>query len=251
MIIDVHAHLGWDYTFEEEFPKDLLVDKMDKHGVDVQIVQPGTTHNLSDAKLQHDAIASLIKEYPGRFLGMANPNPHLGGSEYEDEISRCVEELGFVGIKLHTYSTAVHPNSSLGRKVFNAARKYGIPVMVHTGSGMPFASPVNLIGVASDYSDVKIIMAHCGTMLLADETSAALASCPNIYGDTSWSAGYLIRNWIRTYGNRMMLASDLGENLETELAKIRTWGFTEEEKESMLEKTAVKVFNLMDKLKGR
>lgn len=244
MIIDVHVHLGWDYTFEEDFPRELLVNKMNNHGVDIQIVQPGTTHNLADARRQHNAIHELCRSYPGRFYGMANPNPHLDGSQYEDEISRCVEDLGFMAIKLHTYATAVHPNSTLGRKVFSAARKYQIPVMVHTGSGMPFASPVNLIGVAADYPDVKIIMAHCGTMLLADETAAAFASCPNIYGDTSWTAGYLIRNWIRAYGPRMMLASDQGDNLETELAKIRTYGFTADEQTSMLETVAIEVFNL-------
>ena len=116
--------------------------------------------------------------------------------------------------------------------------------MVHTGSGMPFASPVNLIGIAKEYPDVKIIMAHCGMSLLADEAAEALASCPNIYGDTSWTKGYLIRKWVRKYGPRMMLASDHAENIGTELAKIRTYGFTEDEQKSIFEKTAVEVFTL-------
>lgn len=244
MIIDVHTHLGWDFTFEEDFRLDSLLYKMHDYQVDIQIVQPGVTHNLSGAIQQHDAIAKLCRSYSGHFFGMANPNPHLEGTAYEDEIRRCVEELGFVAVKLHPYACAVHPNSKAGRKVFDIARKCGIPVMVHTGSGMPFASPVNLIDVAKEYSDVKIIMAHCGMSLLVDEASEAFSSCPNIYGDTSWTKGYLIRRWVRKYGPRLMLASDHAENIGTEIAKIRTYGFTEAEQVSIFETTAVEVFKL-------
>lgn len=243
MIIDVHCHLGWDYTFEENFPKELLVDKLGM--VDIQIVQPGTTHTLQDAREQHDAIAALCAEYPGRFFGMAAPNPHLPGSQYEDEIKRCVEELGFTGIKLHAFAAAVSPNSAAGHKVFDQARKHGIPVMVHTGTGLPFAGPVALIRAAGEYPDVDIIMAHCGFMMLADEAEAALAARPNIYGDSSWTGGYLLRDWIRRYGHRFMLASDHAQNLGTELAKIRTFGFTDLEQESILAATALKVFHLL------
>lgn len=244
MIIDVHCHLGYDYTFDEEFPLVQLLYKKDFLGVDVQIVQPGVTHDLEGAVEQHNAIDALCKAHPGHFFGMANPNPHLSGTKYEDEIARCVEELGFVGVKLHTYAAAVHPGSAAGRRVFDAARKYGIPVMVHTGSGMPFASPTNLIDVAKDYPDVKVVMAHCGMSMLTDEAGQAFAACPNIYGDTSWTKGYLIRRWVRKFGPRVMLASDLAENTGTELAKIRTYGFTPEEQRAVFETTALEVYRL-------
>lgn len=247
MIIDVHTHLGWDFTFDEAFPLEKLIEKMKKHDV-VQIVQPGTTHDVYGAREQHDEIDKLCKSYPDKIFGMAAPNPHLEDKKYQDEISRCVEELGFVGIKLHTYAAAVHPNSKCGRKVFDAAQKNRVPVMVHTGSGLPFAAPINLIPVARDYPDIKIIMAHCGTMLLADEAATAFSLCPNIYGDTSWTAGYLLLNWIRAYGKRIMFASDLADNFDTELSKIRTHGFTDEEQESIYKTTAFEVFNLQGKI---
>lgn len=248
MIIDIHAHLGWDYTFEIDFTKKQLLDKIENYDVDVQIVQPGATHDLSTAMIQHDVIAELCRSYPGLFFGMANPSPHLSTAEYEEEIRRCVEDLGFVAIKLHPYASAVHPDSKAGRKAFECARKYDIPLMVHTGSGMPFASPTNIINVAGEYADVKVIMAHCGMSLLADEASEAFSRCPNVYGDTSWTKGYLIRRWVRTYGPRMMLASDHAENMGTELAKIKTWGFTEDEKQNILASTAISVFKLENRL---
>ena len=98
MIIDVHAHLGLDHTFDEDFLRADLEAKIAEHAVDVQIVQPGTCHTLDDARAQHDAIAALCRERPGRFLGMANPSPHLPPDAYRAEVRRDVENAQRMGI---------------------------------------------------------------------------------------------------------------------------------------------------------
>lgn len=213
MIIDVHSHLGVDFSFDEAYPEEELLKKMEA-GCDVQIVQPGATHTLADAARQHDAIAALCGKYPGRFFGMANPSPHLPGAEYEDELARCVRELGFVAVKLHTLASAAHPALRAGRRVFGAARALGIPVMVHTGA-CGFASPIHLLGVAKEFKDVRIVMTHGGEIALAEECAAVLSACPNVYGDTSWVPGFTVRNWTRAYGHRMMFASDMGPGIFT------------------------------------
>jgi predicted TIM-barrel fold metal-dependent hydrolase len=80
--------------------------------VDVQIVQPGTCHDLRTVRGQHhDAIAGLCAEFPGRFFGMANPSPHLPPEVYADEVARCFLELGFTSIKLHPMAHGVNPAS--------------------------------------------------------------------------------------------------------------------------------------------
>jgi len=244
MIIDVHAHLGWDFTFDENFTKEELINKLNNSNIDIQIVQPGTCHSLSTVKAQHDAIDKLCREFPGHFFGMANPSPHLDSKIYISEISRCIEELGFIAIKIHPLASGVNPNSKSGRKAFNAARKYKVPIMIHTGTGIPFAGPVNIIELAKEYCDVKIIMAHCGQIILANEAAAVFNLCPNVYGDTSWTPGFIIKNWIKKYGHRFMLGSDHEDNLITELTKIRTVGLTKDEQESIFENTSMDVFNI-------
>jgi predicted TIM-barrel fold metal-dependent hydrolase len=244
VIVDVHVHLGFDYTFDEDFTRDELVEKIESWDVDVQIVQPGTCHDLQRVREQHDNIASLCREYPKKFYGMANPSPHLPADQYDDEIRRCVEKLGFVAMKLNTIAHGVNPNTKSGRKAFEAAQRHGIPLMVHTGAGVPFAGPVNLIGLAGEYPDVKIIMAHCGMMLLANEAAAVFNACDNVYGDSSWTPGFYIKNWLREYGHRFMLGTDHADNTGTELAKIRTVGLTSGEQESVLGRTAAGVFTL-------
>jgi predicted TIM-barrel fold metal-dependent hydrolase len=242
MIIDVHAHLGVDFSFDDTYPEDELIRKME-NGCNVQIVQPGATHTLKDAALQHDAIAELCRKHPGRFFGMANPNPHLPRTEYEQEMERCVKKLSFVAVKLHTLACGVHPALKAGRMVIETARELGIPVMVHTGA-CGFASPINLLGVAKEFSGVKIVMAHGGEIALAEECAAVLSVCPNVYGDTSWVPGFTIRTWLRAFGHRMMFASDMPDNYGTELSKMKTCGLNKDEQDGVFWRTAVDVFGL-------
>ena len=244
MIIDVHAHLGLDLTFDEDFPRDELLAKIAEHAVDVQIVQPGTCHTLAQVRAQHDAIAALCAERPGRFLGMANPSPHLPPDEYRAEVRRCVAELGFVAIKLHPLAHGVRPGSRAGREAFLAAREHGVPLMVHTGAGYPFAAPIELLPLAGEFADVSVIMAHMGQVTYAVEAAAVLAACPNVYGDTSWSPGHLLAGWYRRFGPRLMLGTDQADNTATELAKIRTCGLTATEQDEILGGTAARLFGL-------
>jgi hypothetical protein len=244
MIVDVHCHFGWDYTYDEDFTKSPLVEKMKTPGIDVQIVQPGTCHDLESVGRQHDAVAGLCGEFPGRFFGMANPSPHLPPNVYAGEIARCVRELGFVAIKLHPMAHGVNPDSQSGRKVFDAARSHGVPVMVHTGSGAPFADPISLYRIAKEYPDVKIVMAHSGMLVFSDNAARVYEACPNVYGDSTWTPGFLIKSWTRSYGPRFMFASDVADNTAAEMEKIKTCGLSEDEQRQVFAATAVSVFNL-------
>lgn len=235
MIIDVHAHLGWDCVFDEDFTEQEQLEKHRRYGISKTILQPGTCHDLETVMEQHDAIASMIKRFEGQFCGMSNPNPHLKDSLYEGEVRRCIEDMGFVGIKLHPFAHAVNPCSKDGRKVFMLADKLCVPVMVHTGPGIPFANPSNLIPLAEEYGNVKIIMAHCGLGISSGEVTIVMKRCSNVFADISWTAGFQIRHWVSEFGaHRFMFGSDHADNAGTELEKIRTCGLTKEEQEWIL-----------------
>lgn len=243
MIIDVHAHLGWDYVFDEHFTLEEQLKKHEDFGIDRTILQPASCHDLASVMQQHDAIAAAARAYPGRFYGMANPNPHLPAAVYEKELRRCVEELGFVGVKIHTFAHAVHPCGHAGTRVLELARKLGLPVMVHTGAGIPFANPSNLVEAAARYPDVTIIMAHSGMMIMAGETIAALRQHGNLYADTTWTAGFNIKRWADELGaHRLLFGTDHADNAGTELAKLRTIGLTEEQQAEIAGRSAERLF---------
>jgi len=245
MIIDAHAHLGYDYAFEEDSTLEDLLAGIEKNRIDVTIVQPGTVFDLRTVAKQHNAIAALARKMPSRIFGMANPNPHLPSSKYNKEIERCIEDLGFVGVKLHPLGHAVNPCQPAGKKVFEAARKLEIPVMVHTGTGIPWALPSTLIEVAMDYPDLDIILAHSGSAIFRNEAALAARLCPRIYLETSWMPTTAIHSFVKTLGaDRIMFGSDVAKNVATELEKFRSIGLTEEELKWCLGGTAAKVFKL-------
>lgn len=246
MIIDVHSHLGWDYVFDEAFTKEEQLTKHKQFAVTQTILQPASCHDLESVREQHNAIAAMTIEFPGEFYGMSNPNPHLRDDLYEDEVRRCIEQLGFVGIKLHTFAHAVHPASRDGLKVFKLARKLNVPVMIHTGAGIPFANPSNLIPVAEEFSDVNMVIAHCGMMVMAGETALAMGRCENIYADITWTGGFMLRHWAEELGaHRFMFGTDHADNTGTELAKLATCGLKEDQVEWMLHKTARSIYRLI------
>lgn len=133
MIIDSHAHLGYDYVFDEESNEEDLQYYYKKYKIYGAIIQPFISRPyVKDTVDIHDRIYKFCKSSPGRFWGMASINPHFTPEDYEKEAKWCVEELGFVGIKITPIAHAVHPSSKVGIHVFEMARYLNVPVMVHT-----------------------------------------------------------------------------------------------------------------------
>ena len=131
MIIDVHAHLGWDYVFDADFTAEELLESQARNGLDATIVQPGSTHAIEQARAQHDAIAALARAHPGRFYGMANPSPHLPAAEYRAELERCVKSLGMRGVQLGSHVNGKNLDDAGIFAVLEAAQELGAAVFVH------------------------------------------------------------------------------------------------------------------------
>jgi hypothetical protein len=47
VIIDAHAHLGADEVFDEDFTEEELLESQARNGIQVTLVQPGTTASLT------------------------------------------------------------------------------------------------------------------------------------------------------------------------------------------------------------
>jgi predicted TIM-barrel fold metal-dependent hydrolase len=245
MIVDAHAHLGLDEVFDEDFTEAALLASQREHGITATLVQPATVHNLSGVQRQHDAVADLVRRYPGRFYGVANPNPHLPGDEYEREVRRCVEDLGFKALKLHPLAHAVNPTGRHGLRVFDVAVALRIPLIVHTGVGIPWAAPALLEPLATAHPELKIVLAHAGGMIMAGEAGQLAERHANVYLECSWMGGFMVRAWVRQLGaGRVLFGSDHAENAATELTKFRSLGLNAEQLNAVLGGTAASIFGL-------
>lgn len=242
-IVDAHAHLGRCRIFDLEVTEKDLIGAMDRGGIDAAIVMPFP--GADNPKKVHDDIANLSTKYQGRIFGMVNMSPHIDPEEYWTEAYRCIRNLGFVGIKLHTVGHAVNPLSQDANLIFQAARELGVPVMVHSGPGIPFALPSHLIPKAREFSDVKIIVAHAGFIFFTGEAWIAAKECPNIYLETSWLFPDDIYWLVTTLGaHRVMMGTDLPKNVRPTLIMVEEAGLNEDQKKQVLGQTAIEVFNL-------
>ena len=159
-VIDTHAHLGECCVFGLFATEEEMVLRMDQNDIDATIVQPYP--GAKDFRKRHDEIAALCAKHPGRFFGLASLSPHIGPERYRREVERCVKELKFVGLKLHTIGHGVNPLSEDGNLVFETAHDLGVPAMVHTGAGIPFSLPALCIPAALKYPGLNIVLAHAG-----------------------------------------------------------------------------------------
>lgn len=246
MVIDAHAHLGYDVVFDEEQTEQELLDAYNEYEVDGAIIQPFICRPyIEDTAAIHDRIAKFCKDNPGRFWGMISINPHFRPADYEKEAERCAKQLGFVGIKIATIAHAVSPSSKDGFHVFEVAKMLNLPVMIHTGIGTPFADPMSAWKVIEAFQEVKTVIAHAGSGLMVQQATLLAQKFDNVYLETSWLPGPYCSNMLKTVGaSKLMFSSDLYNNLPLEIVKYKKIVKSKSDYERIMAGTAIEVFGL-------
>jgi uncharacterized protein len=244
-IIDAHIHLGECRVFGLDVSEQEILDGMDRNGINAAIIQPFP--GCREYRTTHDRIANMASKYPQRVFGLCSLSPHRDRNEYETEVERCVKQLGFVALKLHTIGHAVLPLTEDGMTAFETAATLGIPLMVHTGTGIPFAQPSLCLPAAKKFPHLTIILAHAGFTVVSAEAQIFASEYENIYLETSWCTSLDIGWMVRSLGSeRVMFGSDLPSNMSSELAKYRSLELDGNSLEAVLAGTARKVFRLRD-----
>lgn len=244
MIVDAHQHLGDCRVFDAVVDEQEVVGCIARHGLAHVLAMPFP--GARDPHAVHDRIAALGERTDGAVRGIVNVTPHQDAGAYRAEAERCVRELGFVALKLHTIGHAVEPGSRDGRHVFATAAALGVPVMIHTGgAGEPFASPAHCLPLARAHPDVTVVLAHAGMGVATRQAGIVAAECPNVVLETSWCP-VLDTAWLVSElgAERVMLGSDAIDNVPVELAKFDALGLTDAALARCLGGTAAEVFGL-------
>jgi len=172
MIIDSHAHVGYETRTQYQRPKDLL-ETMNASGIDRCVVfpfGPEFSKNQSYSKI-NEAMAGLLSNK--RFIPFGRIN-QLSKDMFSE--AENISSLGLKGIKLHTHRESLKWHGPLFRKM----DKFDLPLIIHTGNNynsdvrhlrnVPFSSP--------------IIIAHGGKDRVLDAIDLVNSSS-NIYIETS------------------------------------------------------------------
>jgi predicted TIM-barrel fold metal-dependent hydrolase len=222
----------------------MQIENQAKWGIDISIVLP-IPKSPGGPAAAHDQIHGLCRDNPGRFYGVLDLDPSMSDDAYWQEAERCVKQLGFVGVKLHTYFHPCNPLSPFVDKVFEMARQFDIPVIVHTGLISTFGLPSLQVQRAKEFPSVRIILAHMGYNSYTAEAVIAAQLCENIYLESSWTGPGRVKEAIKKLGSeRVMMGADQLINMPWELAKIRNIGLNDTELDDVLGRTAAKVFRL-------
>jgi|YelNatPaOPRAMG01_1025707.scaffolds.fasta_scaffold03574_10 predicted TIM-barrel fold metal-dependent hydrolase len=246
VIIDTHFHLGPCRVFGLNVTEEQVIKNLTDVGITAMILQPFPGAYPQPPNHLHSRIAELSRKYEGQIFGMVSINPHvLEPDEWKREARKWIKDYGFVGIKVHTAGHAVNLGTKDAEMMFELANELEVPVMVHTGLGIPFASPTAVAPLAEKFPDVKIVLAHAGFIFHAGEALFVASKYKNVYLETSWCMAEDIEMFIKTLGgDKVMFGTDLPLNTLIELEKARRINVSNEEREKFLYKTAEKVFKL-------
>ncbi|MFN7923790.1 MAG: amidohydrolase family protein [Bryobacteraceae bacterium] len=241
-VYDTHTHLGTARHSGRSCDVDQMLRHMDRVGADRSLLIPFPV--VDDHRGAHDQIAAAVRAHPDRFSGAACLYPYMPDQQFRDEVRRCSEELGFRALKLQPMYQALNPVSTKSDFFFAAALEHKLPVVVHTGTGAPFALPSLYIMVARRFPDLRIILGHAGGSVYVLETIVAAAVCPNLYIELSSLMPHHITEVLHHVSpQRLMIGSDLPESLEPEIDKVFSLPLDDAGRRALLWETASTVFD--------
>jgi len=182
-----HRRLRKDHTN----PKSKLA-AMDSAGIDITILSindPGPERfgkdGLKAARMANDFVASIVREYPGRFSGLAFL-PLQDMQAAQAELGRCVEKLGVKGIYLCSNINGGFPDEDRYRALFEWAEELDMPIVMHpaypvtyeqtkdyqltAGLGLMFDTTIALAriimaGILERHRKLKLVCPHVGGTL--------------------------------------------------------------------------------------
>lgn len=157
--------LQWDMT------GDLLVKDMDEAGIDKSVLLPldfNTARWMGEGKYSiteiNELYAKAAQNHPDRLIAFAGVDPRR--PEAIELLERGVKEWNMKGLKLMP-ATGWYPDDKAYYPLYEKVLELDIPILCHTGPEVfpmraKYARPAYVDEVASDFPDLKIVIAHAG-----------------------------------------------------------------------------------------
>lgn len=170
----------------EELPVAATVAAMDDAGVDRALLSAWYAPGRS--MISNDEVAGFVAEAPDRLIGVGSVDI-TRPMDAVREIRRCVNERGFVAIRVLPWLWEVPPTDRRFYPIYTACCELDVPYCTqigHTGPLMPseVGRPIYLDQVAIDFPELKIVGGHIGYPW-TDEAIAVATKHQNVYIDTS------------------------------------------------------------------
>lgn len=240
---------GDDFT---EFPLDWTVQAYRNSGVSKALLS--AWWGPSGELISNDFVAEIVDEHPDIFAGIGSV-PLTQPMTAVDEVRRCVEELGFVGIRVVPWLWELPPDDRRYYPIYTECVRQDVPFCLqvgHTGPLKPSETgrPIPYLdNVALEFPELTIVAGHIGHPWTT-EMMALATKYENVYIDTSaykpkrYPEEFV--DYIQTYGTGNVLFGtnypmiQPGECLEG----VEKLGLNNEAGDQFLHKNAEDVFGL-------
>jgi predicted TIM-barrel fold metal-dependent hydrolase len=218
-----------------------LIEAADKLGIDqlcCSILTPRRPPTAEGFRECNQWVADGMRRFPGRVLGYYYVNPGCGRDALE-EIRRCVEERGFIGVKLYNEHTCTEP---VVFPIVELAIELNVPILHHAGHAHYLLEDQPRISdgghfaeLARRYPEAKLICAHlCGGGDW-EWTIKALRHAPSVFLDTSGSVTDegVVEMAARVLGvDRLVFGCDM--SMTASMGRIRAAELSAADKEKIL-----------------
>lgn len=246
-ILDSHTHIGTDLVLPgADLTEPGLISTLDSNQIDAAICLP--LPRPPDQVAAHNAIAHAAERNKGRIFGIASVNPVYFKELAATEIRRCIEDLGFVGVKMHCDDWSFGPLMPPGEYLAKIAEDLDVPLIIHCGIHQLHANTPRFVGVlAKLHPKLSVVIAHFGGATGASSNDAMLTAAENsnVFVETSFSSVYYLMMAVDRVGaDKLMFGSDLPLNVPVELTKIRALALKPSDERKVLSETACRVFKI-------
>jgi len=209
-------------------------------------------------------VAELLGEIPGRLFGMAilaRPDDSSPA-----ELTRCVRELKFVGLKFQGAVVQTPPSDLHCMRVWEKALELGIPVLAHGGPHQEEmyrhtppnslyenepAAPAEWLTVVREFPQLRLVLAHLGgAAWYRNDVLKLLQENPNVMLDNSlWYLGMSAEEFVSFVGevgpDRIMFGSDYpGGNTRKDIELFWKLPLDDEAREMIAWRNAASFFDL-------
>ena len=232
------------------------VEAMDRAGVAAGLLSAWCSPK--EWLITNDDVAAAVRAYPGRFAGLASVDLSRP-MEAVRELRRCVEQLGFKGLRIVPWLWNLPPDDRRCYPLYAACVDLDVAFCLqvgHTGPLYPseFGRPIPYVDrVALEFPELRIVGGHIGFPWTNEMVSLA-TKYPNVYIDTS---AYVptryprdLVDYMRGHGSRKVL---FGTNYPM-LSPARCVGevdvleLSDEQRSDFLSGNAARVFKLTEQV---
>lgn len=170
----------------EELPVSATIGVMDHGGVDRALISAWYAPHRT--MISNDEVAAFVSEAPDRLVGVGSVDISRPMDAVR-EIRRCIEELGFVAIRVLPWLWEAPPTDRRFYPVYVACCELDVPFCTQIGHTGPLMSsevgrPIYLDRVALDFPELRIVGGHIGYPW-TEEAIAVATKHENVYIDTS------------------------------------------------------------------